>query len=171
MVNGIQFFTSTCLNWQPLLADDRHKQIIMDSLKFLVEDQRIFLYAFVVMRNHIHLLWRKQDAWRDKNIQQMFLKYTAQQLKFSLQDSGRLEELERYKSTQRDRAYHFWERRAHKATMYTRKVAWQKVNYIHYNPVKAGLCGLPEEYKYSSAKYYLLNEDQWGFITHFEDHL
>jgi hypothetical protein len=42
----------------------------------------------------------------------------------------------------------------------------QKLEYIHNNPVKAGLCLLPEEYKYSSAKFYELNENDWIFLTH-----
>ena len=107
----------------------------------------------------------------DKNIQQMFLKYTAQQLKFDMKNNNLLTELSKYKSTQSDRDYHFWERRPFKATMYNRKVASQKIDYIHYNPVKAGLCRLPEAYHYSSAAYYELNEDRWGFITHYEEHL
>jgi putative transposase len=55
--------------------------------------------------------------------------------------------------------------------MYNRKVASQKVDYMHYNPVEAGLCKLPEDYIYPSARYYLLNEPDWDFITHYEDHL
>ena len=110
MESGIEFFTATCNNWQLLLQPDKHKQLIMDSLRFLVEDKRIWLYGFVIMPNHIHLLWRKQDAWFNKNIQQIFLKFTAQQLKFSLMDNNP-EALAGYKSTQGDRDYHFWERR------------------------------------------------------------
>jgi hypothetical protein len=30
---------------------------------------------------------------------------------------------------------------------------------------------LPEDYKYSSCRFYELNEDEWGFITHYEEHL
>lgn len=100
----------------------------------------------------------------------MFLKYTAQQIKFSMSDKHP-EELEGYRSTQSDRQYHFWERRSYSATMYNRKVASQKIDYMHYNPVKAGLCQLPEEYRYSSARYYELNIDDWGFITHYAEHL
>ena len=76
----MEFFTANCLNFQPLIKSDKRKDIMMDSLKFLVEDGRIWLYAFVLMPNHIHLLWNKQDKWIEKNIKQMFLKYTAQQI-------------------------------------------------------------------------------------------
>ena len=43
--------------------------------------------------------------------------------------------------------------------MYNRRVLEQKLDYIHNNPVKAGLCQLPEEYQYSSAAYYILNTE------------
>jgi len=99
------------------------------------------------------------------------LKYTAQQIKFNLIDSGHEVELQKYVSSQHDRSYHFWERRPFKATMYNRKVAEQKLDYMHYNPVKAGLCEDTIDYKYSSARFYELNEDDWGFITHYAEHL
>jgi REP element-mobilizing transposase RayT len=141
----------------------------MDSLKFLVADERVWIYGYVIMPNHVHILWRKQDAWTDKNIQQHFLKFTAQQIKFNLLKYNPLE-LENYKSTQADRLYHFWEKRPYKATMFSRKVLEQKLDYIHNNPGKAGLCNLPEEYSYSSARYYLLNIAD-PLITHYMEHI
>ena len=91
-------------------------------------------------------------------------------IKFRIIDSNPAE-LENYKSTQSDRQYHFWERRPYKSTMYNREVANQKIDYMHYNPVKAGLCEKTENYKYSSARFYELNQDDWGFITHFAEHI
>lgn len=61
MRQGIEFFTATCLNWQYLLQPELHKKVINDSLQFLVDDERIWLYGYVIMPNHIHILWRKQD--------------------------------------------------------------------------------------------------------------
>jgi putative transposase len=147
MQQGIEFFTATCLNWQPILKTEERKQIILDSLSFLVKDNRIWLYGYVVMPNHIHILWSKQPGWVDKNVQQHFAKFTAQQLKFSLQNNQ--SELQYYKSTQSDRQYQFWERRPHIATMYNRVVLEEKLDYIYHNPVKAGLCDLPENYAFS----------------------
>src|SRR5690606_3610288 len=98
-----------------------------------------------------------------------FLKYTAQQMKFNIIKNYPLI-LESYKSTQADRLYHFWERRPYKATMFSREVLEQKLDYIHYNPVKAGICNLPEEYEYSSAKYYFLNLKD-PLFTHYMDHM
>jgi putative transposase len=49
---GAQFFTATIYQWNHLLPDDNHKNIIVESLKFLVTDNRIELNAFVIMSNH-----------------------------------------------------------------------------------------------------------------------
>ena len=169
MYPGLEFFTATCLNWQPFLAEVAHKEIVVGSLEFLVREERIWLYGYVIMPNHLHLLWRKQDEWIDKSIQQQFLKYTAQKIKFNLLEHfpG---ELAKYRSTQSDREYHFWERRPYKATMFNRSVCEQKLDYMHNNPVKAGLCTLPEDYSHSSAKYYLLNSPN-NLLTHYMEHI
>ena len=45
----------------------------------------------------------------------------------------------------------------------------QKLEYIHYNPVEAGLCNLPEEYKYSTARFYETGVNDWGFVTHYTE--
>lgn len=110
MHSGLEFFTATCLNWQPLLREERHKEIILESLQFMVTEKRIWLYGYVLMPNHLDLLWRKQDDWIDKNVQQQFLKFTAQMIKFNMIKNFP-QELKSYRSTQADRAYHFWERR------------------------------------------------------------
>ena len=120
------------------------------------------------MPSHIHILWCKQPDWLNKNVQQHFSKFTAQQIKFSLlNNSG---DISNYKSTQNDREYQFWERRPFKATMYNRKVLEEKLDYIHHNPVKAGLCDLPEDYIYSSARYYVLNAGN-ELLTHYMEHI
>jgi len=76
-----RFYTATIYKWQRLLADDKHKDIIIDSLKFLVAEKRIELNAFVIMSNHIHLIWQPMFGLSPSDIQASFMKYTAQQLK------------------------------------------------------------------------------------------
>jgi hypothetical protein len=41
----------------------------------------------------------------------------------------------------------------------------QKLEYIHYNAVTAGLSKLPEEYYYSSAKFYFDGTDNLEFLN------
>lgn len=53
-----EFLTVTCFEWKHLLQEDRIKSIIIESLTFLVNDQRVNVYAFVIMSNHFHLIWQ-----------------------------------------------------------------------------------------------------------------
>ena len=169
MQSEIEFFTATCLNWQNLLSHEKHKEIVLSSLKFLVEQNRIWLYGYVLMPNHVHILWRKQDLWVEKSVQQHFLKFTAQQIKFNLLANYPIE-LKNYQSSQADRQYHFWERRPFCSMMSNRIILEQKLGYIHDNPVKKNLCKLPEDYIYSSASYYLLGQEN-ELITHYMEHI
>jgi REP element-mobilizing transposase RayT len=54
---SIYFFTSTNLEWKHLLKNEHHKLIVINSLRFLVNKNKLKIYAFVIMPNRIHLIW------------------------------------------------------------------------------------------------------------------
>ena len=80
MSSNLYFFTATILEWKHLLKNDNFKDIIINSLNFLVSDKRIKVYAFVIMPNHIHLTWRILEPHFKVNVQRDFLKFTAQKI-------------------------------------------------------------------------------------------
>jgi putative transposase len=51
------FITITNLEWKNILTDDRFKKIILDSLSFLTLNERIDVFAFVIMPNLLHMIW------------------------------------------------------------------------------------------------------------------
>lgn len=53
-----EFLTGTIYNWEHLLAKDDFKNIILDSFQWLVNNKKCSINAFVLMPNHIHLLWK-----------------------------------------------------------------------------------------------------------------
>ena len=123
-------------------------------MKFIVQDKRATIFSFVIMPNHIHLIWQISGAYQVHEVQQSFLKYTAQQMKFDLQKNNP-HLLEEFRVDAKDRAYQFWERNPLSVDLFTQPVFRQKMNYIHSNPVqeKWKLAELQEDYKYSSAKF------------------
>ncbi len=162
------FFTATILNWQKLLAPQKYKILMLDSLRFLVEKNRIQVYAFVLMPNHIHLLWRILPPFTRLEVQRDFLKFTAQQIKKDL-TKNHPKVLPYFRVDKADRKYQFWQRNPLSVYCYTPQMTEQKLNYIHHNPIqeKWNLASLPEDYPFSSAKFYLKNEDAFGFLTHY----
>ena len=121
-----QFFTASIKGYHKLLEQDKYKDIIMDSLRFLVEDKRIVLYSFVIMSDHIHLIWQMQPLIHPQHVQRDFLKYTAQKIKFDLQKNNPVL-LEELRSNANDRTYQFWKRRALSIELRSDKVYQQKL--------------------------------------------
>ena len=143
--HATQFFTATIYEWQPVLADDQFKNIIIESLQFLVDKKRIELNAFVIMNNHIHLIWQAMDDFTPSVIQASFMKYTAQQIKRSLIKNNS-DMLANFKVNKYDRDYQIWKRGPLSIELITESLFIQKLEYIHYNRVIAGLCNTAEEY-------------------------
>jgi REP element-mobilizing transposase RayT len=163
-----QFFTATNLEWKKLLKVDKYKDIVISSMRFLVKNKRVRIFSFVIMENHIHLIWQMLPSYIPVAVQRDFLKYTAQRIQKNLQ-RNHPEVLAHFKVKAKDREYQFWERNALSVELRKHAVFLQKLQYIHENPVRAGICKLPEEYKYSSALFYETGIDNWGFLTHYND--
>ena len=109
-----------------------------------------------------------QPLIHSQHVQRDFLKYTAQSIKNDLQKNQR-KLLTHFEVDAKDRIYQIWKRRALSIVLRTDKVYRQKLEYIHWNPVKAGICKLPEDYRYSSALFYHTGVDNWGFLSHHLD--
>ncbi|MGI8637935.1 MAG: hypothetical protein ACR2KZ_21260 [Segetibacter sp.] len=50
------YFTAPILEWKHLLKQDKYMDIIMSSLEFLVKNNRIKVYGFTIMSNHVHII-------------------------------------------------------------------------------------------------------------------
>ncbi|XZF15229.1 REP-associated tyrosine transposase [Chitinophagaceae bacterium MMS25-I14] len=160
------FFTATILEWKRLLKPGKYKDIILSSLRFLVANGRVNVHGFVIMDNHIHILWSIVYPHKLMNVQRDFLKYTAHQIKFDLIDKHP-QVLEYFLVNAKDRRYQIWERNSLSIELRNESVLLQKLEYIHQNPVKAGLCIEPENYYYSSAMFYGTGENDFGFLSHY----
>ena len=102
---------------------------------------------------------KREDVQRD------FLKYTSQQILKILRNEKSVV-LDELLVQSIDRKYQIWERNPLSISLWSGKVMDQKLEYIHYNPVKAGLCKYPSEYVYSSAGFYYDSDKRWSFLIH-----
>ena len=160
-----QFYTATIQGWKHLLKEDKYKEVIIASLKFLVDSKRVKINAFVIMDNHIHIIWQALHGYSLHDIQTSFKKYTAQEFVRLLKED---KNIAKYEVALPDRKHHFWKRNSLGIELFTEYVFMQKLNYIHQNPVKAGICKYAEEYKFSSALFYEKNIDSFEFLEHYK---
>lgn len=118
------------------------------------------------MSNHIHLVWQATAGNNLADVQTSFKKFTSQQfIKLLAED----DKLNNYEVNAADRRHHFWKRNSLVVELFTPEVFQQKLNYIHLNPVNAGICCYSEEHEYSSAIFYDKNIDAFDFLEHCMD--
>ena len=164
------FYTETIQNFSHLLLDDNLKMIVIGSLQYLVKKSLINVYGYVIMPNHIHLLWSIIEMNGKESPSGSFSKFTAHQFKKYLTQTN-LELLSSFSSDKSDRKYQFWKRDPLSIPMSTEAIFEQRLEYIHNNPIKEKwrLCQKPEEYRWSSARFYLTGEDEFGILKHYRD--
>jgi REP element-mobilizing transposase RayT len=162
------FYTDTIHGFKNLLEDDKIKMIIINSLKYLTKNNIVELYGYVIMPNHIHLLWNFLKSNGKESAAGSFTKYTAHEFKKYLTETN-VKLLHEFKSNKADRLFQFWKRDPLAVPMSTEEIFIQKLDYIHQNPVneKWKLASLPEDYRWSSARFYQNGIDEFGVLTHY----
>src|SRR5882762_6495792 len=76
-LNEVYFWTISIKDWIHLLKKDGYKNIIIDSLKWLCEKELVRIYGYVIMPNHIHLLWEQLKMNGKEFPKNSFEKFTA----------------------------------------------------------------------------------------------
>jgi len=166
----IYFYTATILHWQKLLQAEDYKLVIIESLKHLTEKQKIKVYGFVIMPNHIHLLLENIEMNGKEMPYVSFMKYTGHRFLQQLRNNDQ-RFLNNFKVDRNSRDYQFWQRGALPIEMYNRKIFEQKLDYIHLNPLQAHwqLATDPNDYRYSSCSFYEREDTYFNWLTHYRD--
>ena len=164
-IGEIFFWTATINNWQRLLMKDEYKNVIINSLNYLSDLGKIDVFGFVIMPNHIHLIWRINEMNGKETSQGAFLKYTAHEFKKLLKKDND-SRLASYAVDAHNKSYEFWKRDSLAIHLFSKEVAFQKLDYAHYNPCSEywDLAKEPENYLFSSAKYYETGVKDFAFL-------
>jgi len=160
---NLYFITTTAVQRVNLFHRDVIKRIIADSLNYMRVQHWIKLYAFVIMPNHIHIIVRFLEGYTLSDVMREFKKYTARQIIRQYQAENNqpaLAFLEQTANHVPDQRYKVWEDGYDARNVFSPEFLGQKLEYIHNNPCQPHweLVEHPEEYPWSSARYYLLDE-------------
>lgn len=164
-IGELYFWTATINNWQKLLLEDQYKDVILNSLKYLSNTGKIHVYSFVIMPNHIHLIWKTNELNGKETAQGSFLKYTAHEFKKLLKNKEN-NALDSYVKNAANKQYEFWQRDSLAIHLFSKEIAYQKLEYIHNNPLAEHwkLAKVPHEYKFSSANFYETGNKDFDFL-------
>ena len=120
-----------------LFANDEDKAYYLSALKELKEENKIDIFHYCLMNNHVHLVvWVRAQHTLSKCIKQINLRYFNYYRKI-YGYTGCL-----------------WQRRFKSNLIDTDTYLLQCGKYIELNPVRAKIVSMPEEYRFSSYGYY-----------------
>jgi len=72
----IYFSTCTIIQWLCIFKEEKCFQIVIDSLKYCVENKGLFVIGYVIMLNHLHLLTSNIENTNLSNIMRDFKHFT-----------------------------------------------------------------------------------------------
>jgi putative transposase len=137
----LHYVTFSCYRRLPYLDKPRARDIFEEVLEIMRRRHNLWINAYVVMPEHVHLLLSEPE----KSLLAVALKALKQESARRLKDSE---------------TAHFWQARYYDFNVYSEKKRAEKVDYIHWNPVKRKLVSEPEEWPWSSARHYATGGEQ-----------
>ena len=159
----LYFVTTTAVDRRPLFKREVTKRLVVDVLDCLHLRQRLKLYAFVVMPNHVHFITQcgaedpLSGVVRDlkKQVADRFIR----QCRAEGNDSA-LAILASAVTQPKKQRYKVWEDGYVAKDVFSAEFLRQKMDYIHNNPCQPhwALVEQPEAYVWSSARFYVLKE-------------
>ena len=155
------FLTLTIVGWMDLFTRKNHKILIADSLRYCQKEKGLLIFGYCIMPSHLHLIARTEGKLTLSEILRDFKKYTSKALIDQIleePESRRNWMLQIFESEgkRRKRAqnYKLWQDGCHAEVILSNKFFYEKLNYIHNNPVKELIVERPENFLFSSARNY-----------------
>jgi putative transposase len=159
---NVYFITTTVMNYDNVFSINReYSLILINSLKFLLKEHRSKLFAYVIMPSHMHLLLYLPEGESLIDYMRDFKKFTSVEIRKLAEKEKRidlLKRLERNSISSKNQRYKLWMDRYDELIITSERMLKIKINYIHFNPVKAGLVEKAEDWEFSSARNYYLDD-------------
>ncbi len=165
----LHFITTSCYRRLPFLHSARSRDIFLTILEQARERYRFVVVGYVVMPEHVHLLLTEPGIGTLSTVMQVVKQRTARAL---LPKRKRRNPRQRNLFGGEPKRRAFWQARSYDFNVWTTKKRVEKLRYMHRNPVKRALVETPEQWRWSSYRFYLLEEggpvrvnQGWGKIS------
>jgi len=172
---GLYFVSFAVVYWLDVFTRNEYKDILLDSLSFCQKKKGMKIVAWCIMTNHVHLIFRSITGEKPELLLGNFKRYTSKSIVKAIKENSRESRkeflLSQFKKAATNSSnvnnYQFWRHDNKPIELWSNAVIKEKINYIHNNPVEAGLVYRSEDYVYSSAADYAEEQGLLENITVF----
>jgi REP element-mobilizing transposase RayT len=160
--DSIYYLTTVVYGRLPIFTTASYVVSVIDSLNFYRYKKKYKILGYVVMPDHLHLLIWLHGNSTISEIMRDLKKYTAVRIIRQAEVESRhkwLAVFEQAGAMTRRSQNKVWQDGFWDKIIYSDKMLRQKLNYIHRNPVRAGLVETADAYPYSSFRSYIEGDD------------
>src|SRR5579864_7562409 len=150
----LHFITASCYRRLPLLGSPGKRDRFLSILEQVRQRYGFVVVGYVAMPEHIHLLITEPEVGSPSTVMQVVKQRTAHAL---LPKRKRKDPQQRELFEEPPRRA-FWQARFYDFNVWSSRKRVEKLRYMHRNPVKRGLAISPEQWRWSSYRFYLLDE-------------
>ena len=146
------YITAVSKDRLPVFQKEAINKVMCEALNEARNSGGFLIFAYVIMPDHMHLL---TDQPRKPSEILRYLKgITARRVIDYLKDNKYESSLQklRHPEWKREHEYSLWQQEKNVFSVFSESVFMQKVNYIHQNPVRAGLVERVTDYRWFSAR-------------------
>jgi len=150
--NPAFYLTAVTKDRLPIFRTDELAQIMCNGLGQARLSGKFVIFAYVVMLDHIHLVTdSKADS---KDILRFVKGIASRRIIDYLKDTGHADSLEKLRVQHRSDGsdYAVWQRHPNTRLLWSEQMLWQRIQYTHLNPVRAGFVDHPNDWRWSSAR-------------------
>lgn len=159
---GVYFVSFAVVEWLDVFTRNEYKNILIDSFHYCQKEKGMEIFAWCIMTNHVHLIFRSVKDQEPQLLLGDFKRYTSKAIIKAIKDNSRESRknwlfehfLKAGAKSSNVKKHQFWKHNNKPIELWSNKVISEKINYIHNNPVEEGLVYYPEDYVYSSARDY-----------------
>jgi putative transposase len=163
------FITTTVMNYDRIFElGCKYNMIIINSLKYLLYEHKAKLFAYVIMPSHLHIILYIPVKESIIDFMRDFKKFTSVEIRKLSEKENRQYLINRFKDNallSKNQNYKIWMDRYDDFILSTDRQIKIKINYIHNNPVKATIVEKSEDFIYSSARNYILDDQSLIEVT------
>ena len=163
----LHFITCSCYHRKPKLRTARSRDRFLSILEQTRQRYGFVVVGYVVMPEHFHFLISEPEVGNPSTVMQVLKQRTAHALLPKKKRSD-----PRQQCLFESPHLQFWQARFYDFNVWTSKKRIEKLRYMHRNPVKRGLVTSAEQWRWSSYRFYWLDEpgivrvnEGWGRIS------
>jgi len=150
------FITTSCYERRSWLGNSHNRDLFLKLLEQVRRRYRFVVIGYVVMPEHVHLLIGEPERANPSAVMQAVKQGFARRLLRRLRTRSDERQCSLW-SRDADET-HVWQRRFYDFVVWSERKRIEKLLYMHHNPVKRGLVLQPEQWRWSSFRYYAYAE-------------